>query len=231
MKARILFVEDEAGIAEVVTDLLRAEGHEATTVADGRLGLERARHLQPDLLILDLMLPGLDGFAICDAMRRQGFEGGILMLTARGQLRDRVDGLAIGADDYLVKPFDSEELLARVNALLRRVRKTGLTPVERVAFGRVNADFARMEFTRDGAPLALAAKEAELLRFLVNQRGRVLGRDEILRQVWREQPAITERTVDVHIAWLRQKVEENPQAPRHIQTVRGEGYRFEISLG
>lgn len=149
------------------------------------------------------------------------------MMTARGQVQDRVQGLGIGADDYVVKPFDSEELAARVAALLRRVRKTGLTPVTRIAFGAVTADFARNVFTRDGRPLALAAKEAELLRCLVNHRGRVVGRDEILATVWREQPAITVRTVDVHIAWLRQKLEDNPQMPRHILTARGEGYRFE----
>ncbi len=227
MSAGILLVEDEAGIAEVVGDLLRAEGHAVTLVGDGRMGLQRVRDEAFDLLILDVMLPGMGGFEICRAARERGFDGGILMLTARGTVGDRVEGLGIGADDYLIKPFDPDELVARVAALLRRVRKAELTPVMRIGFGRVQADFARMEFTRGGVHLALSGKEAELLRFLVNNRGRVLTRDEILQHVWREQPAITARTVDVHVAWLRQKVEENPQTPRHIQTVRGEGYRFE----
>lgn len=227
MGSRILLVEDEPGIVEIIADLLRAEGHEVSSAGDGRLGLHRATHEPFDLLVLDVMLPGMDGFELCHRVRQQGFDGAILMLTARGQTRDRVEGLGIGADDYVVKPFDSDELVARVAALLRRIHKADLTPVMCIEFGGVKADFARHEFTRAGVPLTLAAKEAELLRFLVNHRGQVLSRDFILGQVWREQPAITPRTVDVHIAWLRQKLEESPQAPRHILTVRGEGYRFE----
>jgi two-component system, OmpR family, alkaline phosphatase synthesis response regulator PhoP len=227
MGSRILLIEDEAGIAEIVTDLLRAEGHEVEAVADGRLGLHRATNERFDLLVLDVMLPGMTGFDICHRVREQGFDGAILMVTARGQMRDRVQGLGIGADDYVVKPFDPEELIARVAALLRRVHKKGLTPVMCVEFGAVKADFSRHTFTRHGEPLVLAAKEAELLRFLVNHRGQVLSRERILGHVWREQPSITERTVDVHIAWLRQKLEEVPQTPRHILTVRGEGYWFE----
>lgn len=227
MGSRILLVEDEPGIVDIVSDLLRAEGHEVVAVTDGRMGLHRASHEAFDLLVLDVMLPGLSGYDVCHLLRQQGFDGAILMLTARGQTQDRVHGLAIGADDYVVKPFDPEELVARIAAMLRRVHKTGLTPVMCIEFGEVKANFVRNEFTRKGRPLPLAAKEAELLRFLVNHRGRVLGREEILARVWREQPAITARTVDVHIAWLRQKLEETPQTPRHILTVRGEGYRFE----
>lgn len=227
MSSRILLVEDDPGIAEVVTDLLRSEGHAVGAEAHGATALLRITHETFDLLILDVMLPGMSGLELCHRVREQGYDGAVLMLTALGGVPDRVAGLGIGADDYLVKPFDPDELLARVAALLRRVHKTDLTPVMRVEFGRVRADFARGEFTRDGQPVALAAKEAELLRLLVNHRGRVLGRDFILAQVWRAQPAITLRTVDVHIAWLRQKLEDNPQSPRHIQTVRGEGYRFE----
>jgi two-component system alkaline phosphatase synthesis response regulator PhoP len=226
MSAGILIVEDEAGVALVVSDLLRAEGHAVEIAREGKSGLRRATEAKFDLLILDVMLPGMNGFEICHAVRERGFDGAILMLTAKGQIPDRVQGLKTGADDYLVKPFDPDELLARVAALLRRVHKEQLTPVMRIEFGEVTADFAKMEFLKAGTPISLAAKEAELLRFLINHRGQVVSRENILKQVWREQQFITERTVDVHVAWLRQKLEDNPQSPRHILTVRGEGYRF-----
>ena len=226
MNIRILLVEDESGVALVISDLLRAEGYGVEVAREGKGGLRRATEEQFDLLILDLMLPGLNGLEICHAIREQGFDGAILMLTAKGQIRDRVQGLRKGADDYLIKPFDPDELLARVAALLRRVHKEQLTPVMRIEFGDVTADFARMEFHKAAMPVSLAAKEAELLRFLINHRGQVVSREQILKQVWKEQQFITERTVDVHVSWLRQKLENDPQSPRHILTVRGEGYRF-----
>lgn len=228
MNGRILLVEDEAGVALVVTDLLRANGYSVEACPSGPEGLQRALEERFDLLILDLMLPGLDGFGICRGVRERGFDGGILFLTAMGQLQERVLGLRTGADDYLVKPFDPEELLARVLAILRRVRAEALTPVTRVEIGATTADFTRMEFTRGGRRLDLTTKEGELLRFLVNHRDQLLTRGRILGTVWRDQPHITERTVDVHVAWLRQKLEATPQAPRHILTVRGEGYRFRL---
>ena len=211
----------------ILTDLLAAEGHVVVSERDGRTGLRRASEESFDLLILDVMLPGLSGFEICHTVREQGFDGAILMLTAKGQIRDRVEGLRTGADDYLVKPFDPDELLARVGALLRRVHKGQLTPVMRIEFGAVTADFSNGEFSKDGQPISLAAKESELLRLLINHRGQVLSRERILKQVWSEQPHITPRTVDVHVAWLRQKLEAQPDAPRHLMTVRGEGYKFE----
>jgi len=226
MSSRILLVEDEPGVVVVVSDLLRAEGHAVEAAREGKSGLRRATEERFDLLILDVMLPGLNGFEICHAVREGGFDGAILMLTAKGQVPDRVQGLRTGADDYLVKPFDPDELLARVSALLRRVHKEQLTPVMRLEFGGVTADFARMEFHKDALPISLAGKEAELLRFLINHRGQVVSREKILKQVWKEQPFITERSVDVHVSWLRQKLENDPQSPRHILTVRGEGYRF-----
>lgn len=226
MSARILLVEDEVDVAVVVSDLLRSEGHEVEVAREGKSGLIRATDEKFDVLILDLMLPNLSGMDICHAVRQHGFDGGILMLTAKGQTPDRVQGLRLGADDYLVKPFDPDELLARVNALSRRVNKEQLTPVMRMEIGNVIADFAKMEFIKNGLPISLTAKEAELLRFLINHRGQTLSRDQILQNVWREQQFITERTVDVHIAWLRQKIEDDPQAPRHIVTARGQGYRF-----
>ena len=226
MSPRILIVDDEPGILLVITDLLRAENYAVEAATEGKAGLRLATGKQFDLLILDVMLPGLDGFEICHAAREQGFDGAILMLTAKGQVRDRVHGLQTGADDYLVKPFDPDELMARVNALLRRVHKEDLTPVMKLKFGNIAVDFLRAEFFKSGKAIALAAKEAELLRFLVNHRGQVLSREQILTQVWSGQQFITERTVDVHVAWLRQKLEDNPESPRHILTVRGEGYRF-----
>lgn len=227
MSARILLVDDEPGVILVISDLLRAEGHVVETAKDGTNGLRRATEETFDLLILDVMLPGADGFEICHAAREHGFDGAILILSARSQVPDRVQGLRTGADDYLVKPFDPDELVARVAALLRRVHKEQLTPVMRVQFGDNVMDFARMEFYRKGRPLELAAKEAELLRFFINHRGQVLTRERVLQSLWKEQPHITARTVDVHVAWLRQKLEDDPQSPRHILTVRGEGYRFQ----
>ena len=226
MSSRILVVEDEAGVLLVLSDLLKTEGYEIQTARDGHDGLRRAGETRFDLLILDVMLPGLTGFQLCQAVRERGFDGAILMLTARGEVRDRVRGLGAGADDYLIKPFDPDELLARVRALLRRVHKEQLTPVSHFNFGNVTADFTRAAFSKAGRAVSLAAKEAELLRLLVNHRGQVLSRDRILKQIWKDQPAITERTVDVHIAWLRQKLEDDPQSPRYILTVRGEGYGF-----
>jgi two-component system alkaline phosphatase synthesis response regulator PhoP len=226
MSARILIVEDDAGIRLVIADLLRAEKYLVETATEGSAGLSLATSRKFDLLILDVMLPGADGFAICHEARQRGFDAAILMLTAKGQIQDRVRGLQTGADDYLVKPFNPEELVARVKALLRRVHKETLTPVMKFEFGNVTVDFNKTEFLKDGKPVNLAAKEAELLRLLVNHRGQALSRSQILQQVWSGQQFITERTVDVHIAWLRQKLEDNPVSPRHIITVRGEGYRF-----
>ncbi|HEY2574210.1 MAG TPA: response regulator transcription factor [Verrucomicrobiaceae bacterium] len=227
MSARILIVEDEPGVLVVLTDLLQSAGHVVETARNGDAGLRRASEGAFDLLILDVMLPGLSGFEVCHGARERGFDGAILMLTARSRIPDRVKGLRTGADDYLAKPFDSEELLARVSALLRRVHREELTPVMRIEFGRVTADFVGHRFFRNGDPVDLAGKEADLLRLLVNHRGQVVTRARILNQVWREQTFVTPRTVDVHIAWLRRKLENDPQNPRHIITVRGEGYLFQ----
>ncbi len=231
--ARILLVEDEPGVVLVVSDLLRAEGHAVETAGDGITGRGRAEGEHFDLLILDVMLPGLGGFEICRAVRAGGFGGAVLMLTARGEVRDRVGGLGVGADDYLVKPFDPDELVARVHALLRRVRRPLPPPGahNHFKFGSLTLDFARGEFAKGGATFSLTPKEAELLHLLVRHSGEGLDRQTMLREVWREQPFITPRTVDVHIAWLRQKIEDQPQSPRHITTLRGEGYRFNLDNG
>lgn len=225
--SRILMVEDEPGLQLIVSDLLEAEGYAVEVASDGRAGLRKATEERFDLLILDVMLPGMNGFEICHAMREQGFDGAILMLTARTQVDDRVQGLRIGADDYLSKPFDPKELLARVSALLRRVYKETLTPVMKFEFGAVTIDFVKNTVHKNGELVSLAAKEMQLLRYFVDHRGQVLSRERLLTHVWSQQPFITPRTVDVHVAWLRQKLEQDPQRPQHILTVRGEGYRFE----
>jgi two-component system alkaline phosphatase synthesis response regulator PhoP len=227
MSSRVLFVEDAPDVQMIVADLLRGHGHQVVLCGDGAEGLRLALEQAFDLLILDVMLPGVDGFDLCRTVRERGFDGAILMLTARAQVDDRVEGLSTGADDYLVKPFDSKELLARVGALLRRIGKTPLTPVSHYRFGQVEVDFDRREVLRAGQPVSLAAKELQVLRQLIDQRGQVVSRESLLARVWHDQPFIGARTVDVHIAWLRQKLEDNPQLPRYIVTVRGGGYTFQ----
>jgi two-component system, OmpR family, alkaline phosphatase synthesis response regulator PhoP len=229
MTSRILLVEDAPDVQMIVADLLRSPGHLVVVSGDGNEALRISAQQQFDLLILDVMLPGLTGFQLCRAVRERGFDGAILMLTARTLVDDRVEGLTTGADDYLIKPFDSKELLARVSALLRRLGKAPLTPVLQFQFGDVAVDFERREVTRAGSLVSLAAKEMQLLRHLIDHRGQVLSRERLLSRVWQDQPFIGPRTVDVHIAWLRQKLEANPQLPRHIVTVRGEGYCFEAA--
>lgn len=226
MSARILLVEDEPGLVLTVGDLLATEGYEVDVAQDGISGLEKARSGHFDLILLDVMLPGKNGFDICRELRQSGCDSAILMLTARTQVVDRVVGLKLGADDYLTKPFDASELLARTEALLRRVGKEKSASVQRFEFGDVKADFERGEVTRNGAPVALASKEMQLLRYLIDNREKVLSRDELLTNVWEYQPSVSSRTVDVHMAWLRQKLEPNPATPRHFHTVRGVGYRF-----
>ena len=227
MNARILLVEDAPDVQMIVCDLLSGRGHEVVVAGDGNEALHLSGQHRFDLMILDVMLPGKSGFEVCRMVRERGFDGGILMLTARAQVDDRVEGLGTGADDYLIKPFDSKELLARVAALLRRLGKSPLTPVLRYRFGDVEVDFERRTVLRSGSPVNLAAKELLLLRQLIDHRGEVLSRERLLSRIWHDQPFIGNRTVDVHVAWLRQKKEENPQAPRYLVTIRGEGYSFQ----
>ena len=226
MSARILLVEDEPSVRMIVADLLGDAGYLVEECVDGASGLKRLEE-GFDLVVVDVMMPGMDGFAFCRKVRERGFDGALLMLTARTSLEDRVEGLSMGADDYIAKPFQSPELLARVAALLRRVKRVALTPVVWFEFGEVKVDFASGELTRLGEKVNLAAKELQLLRFLVDHRGQVVSREQLLKSVWSQVPYITPRTVDTHVAWLRQKLEASPQNPRHIITVRGEGYRFE----
>jgi two-component system alkaline phosphatase synthesis response regulator PhoP len=226
MNSRILLIEDEPGLVLTLSDLLQAEGYTVDHAGDGITGLAKATGEPFDVIILDVMLPGKNGFDICRDIRSRGSDVAILMLTAKTQIIDRVVGLKLGADDYLTKPFDPSELLARVEALLRRARKENLRPVLRYQFGAVQLDFEKAEALKNGVAVSLAGKEMQLLRYLIDHRGKVLSRDELLQEVWEYQSDVSTRTVDVHIAWLRQKLESNPQSPKHILTVRGSGYRF-----
>ena len=226
MSARILLVEDELGVALTLSDLLQGEGYEVETSGDGPGGLARASSEAFDLVVLDVMLPGKNGLEVCRELRQRGKDIAILMLTAKSQLTDRVVGLKTGADDYLTKPFEPPELLARVEALLRRVKKEKLAPVTHFEFEDVAIDFEKGDVRKGGAAVPMAGKELELLRYLIDRRGKVVSRDELLEAVWQYQPGISSRTIDVHVAWLRQKLEDNPANPRHIHTARGIGYRF-----
>jgi two-component system alkaline phosphatase synthesis response regulator PhoP len=226
LSSRILLIEDEPGLLVAVSDLLAGEGYEVESARDGDAGLAAALERQFDLILLDVMLPRKSGFDVCRELRQRGIDTAIIMLTARGQVTDRVVGLRLGADDYLTKPFDPSELLARIEALLRRVRKENLIRVESFAFGDVSVDFRRAEVTRNGKAVSLAAKELQLLRYLIDNRERVVPREEIMQRVWEYSTEASSRTIDTHVAWLRQKLEDRPQSPRYIQTIRGKGYRF-----
>ncbi len=226
MSSRILLVEDEPGLVMTVTDLLESEGHEVTSRTDGQSGLDTAVKNDFDLLILDVMLPKKTGFDLLRDLRQHGKDAPVLMLTAKSQVVDKVVGLKLGADDYLTKPFDPSELLARIEALLRRTKKENRAAVKTYSFGNVSIDFERGEVRKAGHPVQMASKELLLLRYLVDQRGRVIPREELLERVWEYQSEVNSRTIDVHIAWLRQKLEDIPQSPAFIHTIRGKGYRF-----
>ena len=223
--ALLLLIEDEPGLRLTLTDRLTAEGFTVECRAEGWSGLEAARRAGYDLILLDVMLPGMDGFTICRTLRDEGVDTPILMLTARGQVDDRVAGLKIGADDYLPKPFHTPELLARIEALLRRARKDPLA--ENLRFGEIEIDAKAAIVRKNGQELVLSAKEYQLLRFLAQRRGEVVTRDVLLKEVWGYHSTPLTRTVDVHMTWLRQKLENDPSQPAHLITVRGMGYRFD----
>lgn len=227
MAHRILLVEDEPGLSMSLSDLLRSKGFDVETSADGIDGLQRASGGAFDLLVLDVMLPGKSGFEVCRELREKGIDVLILMLTARGQVMDKVTGLQLGADDYVTKPFDSLELLARIEALIRRAPRKAVK-AGTYQFGDVTIDFHRAEVQRAGTPVTLSAREYQLLCYLVEHKGKTVTREELLNEVWgyNALPA-SMRTVDVHVAWLRQKLEPSSRFPQAIQTVRGAGYRFE----
>jgi len=214
MSSRILLVEDEPGLSLTVADLLEAEGYQVDTALDGLTGLAKAGAGDYDLVVLDVMLPGKGGFDVCRELRQKGIDTAILMLTAKTQVVDRVVGLKLGADDYMAKPFDPSELLARVESLLRRVPKKKRIPVAQFEFGNVSADFALGQVHKNGELVTMSAKELQLLRYLIDRRGTVVSREELLQNVWEYQAEVSSRTIDVHVAWLRQKLEDNPQSPQ-----------------
>ncbi|MEZ5404255.1 MAG: response regulator transcription factor [Bryobacteraceae bacterium] len=225
MRPRILLVEDEPGLVLTLTDRLEAEGYECASAADGLTGMRMALSGGYDLILLDWMLPGKAGIEVCREIRAEDRQTPILMLTARSQTIDKVVGLQLGADDYLTKPFEMAELVARVGALLRRAAPRETTTAA-VTFGDVRVDLRSAEVTRGGQPVALSAREFQLLRYLIEHRGETVARERLLTDVWGYRESTLTRTVDVHMTWLRQKLEENPRYPRYLLTVRGLGYRF-----
>jgi DNA-binding response OmpR family regulator len=225
---RILIVEDNPDLAYGLRNNLEIEGYAVEVAGDGGEGVARARTATPDLIILDLMLPGMDGYHVLRTLREEGCATPILILTARGEEADKVRGLRLGADDYVTKPFGVLELLARVEALLRRsAPRRGEGPHAPARFGDVEVIPATRQVLRNGAPVALTPKEFDLLVALLRRRGAVASRAELLAEVWGYSAAVLSRTVDTHIAELRRKLEANPAAPRHILTVRKTGYRLE----
>jgi DNA-binding response OmpR family regulator len=234
MSEKVLVVEDEPTLVDTLEYNLSRQDYEVLTAMDGQKALEIARKERPDLVVLDLMLPGIDGIEVCRILRQE-MSVPILMLTARDEEVDKIVGLEVGADDYMTKPFSMRELIARVKALLRRERlireelsaASDTPPAKLLVFGDVTIDQSRREVRRDGESLHLKPREYELLVFLARHRGMVLSRDLILERVWGWDYDGGSRTVDVHVHWLREKIEPDPKQPRRIVTVRGVGYRFE----
>ncbi len=232
MSARILVIEDDEEILKFIRRGLAYEGYQVDTAADGPAGLASARNNPPDLVVLDLMLPGIDGLEVCRRLRAGG-NTPIIILTAKDTMNDRVLGLDMGADDYMTKPFSMRELMARVKAMLRRVRlireevQTVETPSEALKFGNLTIDLKRREANLNNKALDLKPKEYDLLLYFLEHPSRALSRDTLLEQVWGWDFSGDSRTVDVHIRWLREKIEEDPSTPKRLVTVRGSGYRFE----
>ncbi len=222
---RLLLIEDEPGLVLTLRDRLTREGYAVENSVDGESGLERASREAFDLVLLDVMLPRLNGFDVLRELRKRGTETPVIMLTAKGQVVDKVVGLKLGADDYVTKPFEMVELLARIEAKLRRAPATS-HPTEGYQFDDVRVDFRRAEVTREGAALELSAREFQLLKYFIEHRGATLTREELLNEVWGYNAMPSTRTVDVHVAWLRQKIEPNPRHPQYILTIHGMGYKF-----
>lgn len=225
--SRILIIEDETPMRTALADLLSAEDYRVLTAADGENGLRRALEEKPDLILLDVMMPRLDGFSLCAELRRLSNAVPVLMLTAKGQIADRVSGLDAGADDYLIKPFSTEELLARVRALLRRVERKSKSPLK-LKLGEMEIDLSRQTMQRGKKQIHLTAKEFAMLRLMAEAEGEPVSREKFLDVVWGYAAYPTTRTVDNHVASLRAKIEKNPDEPRWIKTVHGVGYKLEL---
>jgi len=226
MEQRILLVEDEPGLQLTLRDRLQTEGYLVETASDGEEGFEKATNGSFELIILDVMLPRKNGLDLCRDLRQNGLANPILMLTARDQTVDKVLGLKLGADDYLTKPFEMMELLARIEALLRRSPTSTAVPSSVYQFGAIKVDFRKTQVLREGEEITLSAKEFQLLRYFIEHRGDTLSRDQLLQKVWGYSSTPSTRTVDVHIAWLRQKLEDDSKNPKWILTVHGMGYKF-----
>ena len=226
METRILLVDDDPGLRLALSDRFQAEGYRTETAEDGEEGLARAASGAFDVVILDVMLRGRCGFDVCRELRRRGVSTPVLMLTARSQVEDRVAGLKSGADDYLIKPFEMAELLARVEARIRVHAPAGSTPAPVYRFGDIDVELGRAEVRVADELVELSAKEFRLLHYFIDHEGATLGRDELLREVWGYEAMPLTRTVDVHVAWLRRKLEPVPRHPRYIRTVHGLGYKF-----
>ncbi|GMV07151.1 MAG: DNA-binding response regulator [Gemmatimonadota bacterium] len=225
--ARILVVEDNPDLAYGLRNNLEIEGHVVSVAEDGLEGLEAARTLAPDLVVLDLMLPGLDGYRVLQALRGEGSQVPVLILTARGEETDKVLGFRLGADDYVTKPFGVLELLARVEAILRRTARGTAAAEPPAAFGEVEVDVAARRVIRGGDEVGLTPKEFDLLVALMRREGAVVSRVALMKEVWGHRAAVASRTVDTHVAELRRKLEPEPHNPRHILTVHKAGYRFQ----
>ncbi len=225
MARKVLVVDDEPTLVAALRYNLEREGFQVLEAGNGETALQVARTQSPDLVILDVLLPGLDGFEVCRRLRRESAVP-IIMLTAKGEETDRVVGLELGADDYVPKPFSMRELLARVRALLRRA-EGGTAQGETIVSGDLRLDLRRRQVFRNDIPLPLKPKEFDLLAFFMRHRGRAFTREELLDRVWGYEYAGDTRTVDVHVRWLREKIEETPGKPTRIITIRGTGYRFE----
>jgi len=225
-KIKILLIEDEPGLQLTLKDRLTDENYLVEICSDGESGFKMAVSEPFNLILLDVMLPGKNGFDICRDIRKKNINTPILMLTARGELADKVVGLKLGADDYLTKPFEMLELLARIEALLRREHKTSVPENNDIEFGNIKVNFKSTVVLKDNAPVNLSAQEFRLLKFLINNKDTTYNRNDLLQQVWEYNETPTTRTVDVHIAGLRQKLENNPKNPKHILTVHGLGYKF-----
>ena len=223
---RVLLIEDEPGLVLTLTDRLKSEGYDVGVASDGPSGLARATGEPWDLILLDVMLPGLNGFDVCRDARQKGVRAPIIMLTARGQVVDKVLGLRLGADDYLTKPFDMLELLARIDAHLRRAKLSPGATSPHYQFGDITVDVRKAEVRKRGEVLELSAREFMLLKYFIEHREATLTRDELLNEVWGYHAMPSTRTVDVHVAWLRAKIEPNPKHPQYIHTVHGLGYKF-----
>jgi two-component system alkaline phosphatase synthesis response regulator PhoP len=225
---RIFIVEDDPRLLRALSDLLGNEGYGVESAIDGAAAVKRAKVEHFDLMLLDVMLPSLGGFEVCHQLREAGIDTPILMLTARGQVDDKITGFKAGADDYLTKPFDMNELCVRVEALIRRASRGQRIGSMEYSFGKVHVNFRELTLERGGKTFVLSEREARLLRYFIENRRKVISRDTLLQEVWGYNSMAYTRTVDVHMVRLRHKVEDDPKNPQHIVTVHGLGYRFDL---